>query len=69
MVHGLHLAKMTAASEGSVHPQSIFVINRGAKDKKIKRRRANQWLKEHGRTAKQVKRKKEKNANNRGFYS
>ena len=69
MVHGLHLAKMTAASEGSVHPQSIFVINRAAKDRKAKKRKLNKYLRKHGRTANQVKKRKEKNDNNRGYYS
>ena len=67
MVYNLHLVKMAAASEWSVHPQEL--INRKAKDRKAKKRRANNWLKKHGRTAKQVKKRKEKNDNNRGFYS
>ena len=64
------VSKYSTSLVGYRDPQNIFMINRAAKDKKIKRRRANQWLKEHGRTAKQVKKKREKkNDNNRGFYS
>ena len=64
---GRQLTWLVLANKRSVHPQEL--INRGAKDRKIKKRKLNEYLRKHGRTAIQVKKKKEKNDNNRGFYS
>ena len=64
---GEKIPELMLASRDSVHPQEL--INRGAKDRKRKRLKINDWLKKHGRTAKQVKKRKEKNDNNSRFYS
>jgi len=62
--------KLSVSSVGNRDPQNIFVINRAAKDKKRKRKEKNEYLRKHGRTAIQVKKKRKKNAdNNRKYYS
>ncbi len=43
--------------------------NRKAKDRKMKKAKIREWLKKNGRTAKQVKKKREKNDRNSRFYS
>ena len=64
---GEKIPELMLASRDSVHPQEL--INRGAKDRKRKKAKIRDWLKKHGRTAKQVKKRKEKNDNNSRFYS
>ena len=49
------------SSVGYRDPQNIFLINRAAKDKKRKRIEKNNYLRKHGRTAIQVKKKRKKN--------
>ena len=55
---GGQLTRLVLIGSRSVHPQEF--INRGAKDRKIKKRKLNEYLRKHGRTAKQVKKRKEK---------
>jgi hypothetical protein len=62
---------MRSISLVGYHPdsQEIFTINRGAKQRKSRKKRINDWLKKNGRTAKQIKKRKEKNDSNSRFYS
>lgn len=64
---GGQLAWLVLIGSRSVHPQEL--INRKAKDRKRKKAKIRDWLKKHGRTAKQVKKRKEKDGNNSRFYS
>ncbi len=60
--------KLVCVSEyRSIHP--LLLINRKAKDRKRKKAKIQEWLKKNGRTAKQVKKKREKNDRNSRFYS
>ena len=64
---GGQLAWLVLIGSRSVHPQEL--INRKAKDRKRKKAKIRDWLKKHGRTAKQVKKRKEKDGNNSRCYS
>ena len=54
---GGQLAWLVLIGSRSVHPQEL--INRKAKDRKRKKAKIRDWLKKHGRTAKQVKKRKD----------